>query len=214
MKKSGFTLLEILMVIAIISILAALVIVAMNPVRQLAQSRDTQRKSDVKEISNALHQFFIKKNTYPAVMEDSNAVYGICARGALNIECESLIDISVLVPEYLSDIPRDPTSDKTIIDKNTKYKFAINKDTGIYVEAPYTEIGQGDDGTIIFVGRPPKGYNIPLVAKEPLGTSVNRVITSIPEKVAEWPAWIKYLFVFLVGCTIGYLVKSMSGRRG
>ena len=53
-KKSGFTLLEILLVVGIIAILAGIVIVAINPAKQLATVRNTERKSDIKQINNAL----------------------------------------------------------------------------------------------------------------------------------------------------------------
>src|SRR4030042_1772893 len=44
---SGFTFLEILMVIGIIGILATVMVVIVNPARQLAKARDTQRDSDI-----------------------------------------------------------------------------------------------------------------------------------------------------------------------
>lgn len=54
--KKGFTLLEVLFVIAAISILASIVILAINPSRQLALDRNVRRKADVKSLINAAYQ--------------------------------------------------------------------------------------------------------------------------------------------------------------
>ncbi len=56
LKKSGFTLIEILVVIGIIAILASIVIIAINPSKQFAQARNTQRQSGVNAILNAIGQ--------------------------------------------------------------------------------------------------------------------------------------------------------------
>ena len=54
--NKGFTLIEILVVIGIIAILATIVIIAINPARQFAQARNTDRTSSVNAILNAIGQ--------------------------------------------------------------------------------------------------------------------------------------------------------------
>jgi len=108
--KAGFTLLEILLVVGIISILAGIVIVAINPSRQLAQVRNTERQSDLKQIYSALNQYYIDYSTYPATVPTT--LTEICNTGNATsthgIECGDLIDLSILVPTYLVSIPKDP----------------------------------------------------------------------------------------------------------
>ncbi len=55
-REQGFTLIELLVVIGVIAILASIVVVAINPSRQFAQARNTQRESNVSTILNAIGQ--------------------------------------------------------------------------------------------------------------------------------------------------------------
>ena len=52
--KKGFTLIELLVVIAIIAILAGGVVVMINPVQKLAESRDSRRVQDVQSVKQAV----------------------------------------------------------------------------------------------------------------------------------------------------------------
>jgi prepilin-type N-terminal cleavage/methylation domain-containing protein len=62
-KSKGFTLVELLVVIFIISILAGLVIVNLTKVRM--KSRDARRKADVYDVANALEMYYSQKHSFP-----------------------------------------------------------------------------------------------------------------------------------------------------
>ncbi|MGI6278511.1 MAG: type II secretion system protein [Patescibacteria group bacterium] len=64
-KRSGFTLLELLIVIAIIGILASLAAVSYSSAQRRA--RDSQRQADLKAIQNALEQYYADNDgNYPS----------------------------------------------------------------------------------------------------------------------------------------------------
>lgn len=105
-KSRGFTLLEILLVVGIISILAGIVIVAINPSKQLAGVRNTERKSDIKQINNAVLQYYIDNRIYPSSI--TTTLTEICDTSVSSPSCDGLIDLSDLVPTYVVDIPVDP----------------------------------------------------------------------------------------------------------
>jgi prepilin-type N-terminal cleavage/methylation domain-containing protein len=56
--KKGFTLIELLIVMAILGVLAIVVLVAINPVQQLARTRDSGRKSTVTQVGHSLEAYF------------------------------------------------------------------------------------------------------------------------------------------------------------
>lgn len=103
-SKDGFTLLEVLLVVAIIAILAGIVILAINPSKQLADARNAQRSADVSTILNAVYQYSLDTGGIPASITGSATE--ICRTGGT---CTGIIDLGVLVTgNYLSSIPRDP----------------------------------------------------------------------------------------------------------
>lgn len=64
--KRGFTLIELLIVMAILGVLAVVVLVAINPVQQLARTRDAGRKSTVAQMGHALEAYYTTQNAnYP-----------------------------------------------------------------------------------------------------------------------------------------------------
>jgi len=62
-KQSGFTLLELLVVTAIIGILAMVVLASLSDAR--ATARDTARVAGVREVQKALELYYIEHGGYP-----------------------------------------------------------------------------------------------------------------------------------------------------
>lgn len=134
-QKSGFTLIELLVVIGILTILLAIVLIAINPARQFKQANDTQRRSDVNAILNAIHQYAADWNgTLPSAI--TTTVQTISNTGA---------DIcSDLVTTYIAKLPVDPTvgsyTDCTTYDTGyTVVKSSTND--RVTVAAPNAELG-------------------------------------------------------------------------
>jgi prepilin-type N-terminal cleavage/methylation domain-containing protein len=111
-QNKGFTLLEILLVIAAIGILAAIVLVAINPNRQIAQARNTVRQADINTIQKALEQYLIEKGSYPNGI--TNTYREICNTGSNNTTqgtvSSGCIDLRELVPDYIASISVNPST--------------------------------------------------------------------------------------------------------
>ncbi|MBI4458197.1 type II secretion system protein [Candidatus Uhrbacteria bacterium] len=139
-SRRGFTLIEILLVIGLIAILAAVVIVAINPARQFAQARNTQRWSNVNTILNAVHQYAVDNTgTLPAAVTATGTE--ICATGA--VSCTSLIDLSVLTANeiYLVSLPLDPLCPTACNANGIGYTIIKSANGRVTVAAPDAELG-------------------------------------------------------------------------
>lgn len=101
-SRSGFTIVELLIVIVVIAILAAITTIAFNGVQQRA--RDSQREHDITTIRKAIDLFRADKGGYP-VCGTANAY---SAGGALAGSTASNCLTAALVPTYLAKLPTDP----------------------------------------------------------------------------------------------------------
>ncbi|OGD69034.1 hypothetical protein A3I18_00675 [Candidatus Campbellbacteria bacterium RIFCSPLOWO2_02_FULL_35_11] len=132
-ENKGFTLLEILLVVAAIAILAGIVIIAINPAKQLGDTRNAQRSSDINTLLNAIWQYSIDNNgNLPAGIDGSASTYQVIGSatttcdttcGAVGSTTASCVDLTAeLVPDYIAAVPFDPQTAST-----TNTDYYVNK---------------------------------------------------------------------------------------
>jgi len=139
----GFTLIEVLVVIALIAVLAAITIIAINPQQNFQDARNTQRQSDATQILNAVTQYTAQQGnalldlgTIPNCTPGPAAAVGT-GTGAVDLSAN-------LVPTFLVAIPTDP---QTGTDADTGYTICQQGSGRVQIDAPDAE------GTTISVAR-------------------------------------------------------------
>jgi len=90
----GFTILELLVVLAIIGVLSSIAVIQYSNAQ--AKSRDAKRISDIREIEKALNLYFVDNNVFPIIPE----ILEITGEDELSQILESKF--------YISEVPPDP----------------------------------------------------------------------------------------------------------
>lgn len=81
--QKGFTIVELLIVIVVIGILAALVITTYNGIQQ--KGRNTERQTDLKAIQGQLEAYYAQNGKYPTSGAQASATAGLGATSADNV---------------------------------------------------------------------------------------------------------------------------------
>lgn len=138
--RKGFTLPEILVVVGIIAILAAIVIIAIDPTQRFEDARNSRRLSDTQAILSALHQYTIDhRGTLPEGLEAREKQIGTAHVGCtLNTnQCHvqgdaDCIDLTTTLDPYLHGIPSDPGAGTSDL---THYSVHMGANNAIIVQA-------------------------------------------------------------------------------
>jgi general secretion pathway protein G len=100
--KKGFTLVEMLIVLGIVGVVATMLIVGINPLDQIRKSTDTERKTDLDQLKDALELYYQDNGTYPPSSADFK----------LYIGSTTLAWGSAWQP-YMNQLPKDPSPTRT-----------------------------------------------------------------------------------------------------
>lgn len=141
-KVGGFTLIELTISLAIFVIIASVAIVAINPLGQISQARNTQRELHLEALMSAIRQN----------IADSPTGTFTCSAGSIPTSTKRMAvgagnyDIAeCLIPVYAKTLPFDPSTSTAHYISNTDYNTGYNiiqaTSTGsITLSAPAAEL--------------------------------------------------------------------------
>jgi len=176
-KIKGFTLLELLIVIAILAILATTVILIMNPAESIKRARDTQRISDLDTLKTAITLWITEGNTdigastcdntptcYSNCHTDStDSAYKCTGFGAGDTNSEKDINGNGWIPidfssmaggSVISSLPTDPVNsgDNRYIyaASGTQFELNANMESSYYTTTKNVEANDGGNNDNIY----------------------------------------------------------------
>ncbi|MFH1444666.1 MAG: type II secretion system protein [Candidatus Peregrinibacteria bacterium] len=154
-KRSGFTLIELIVTIAILAILAVIIFVALDPAMRIHQSRNARRWSDVTAIIKAVKTYETDTGGLPTSIDtdaDSVQVIGESLGNCTSVVCTgqtvansncAIDDFDTALRAYLNKPPTDPQNGT---DNDTRYY--INRDAyGIITVGACDVEGEDAGGT-------------------------------------------------------------------
>ena len=137
-KQTGFTLIEILLVIGIIAVLATVVIVALDPAKRFQDARDSRRLSDIQSILSAVQQYIVdNKGALPSGLDTTERQIGTNSAGCsiagnCSVSTDTCLDMSSDLSRYLKSLPFDPQGGSA---GATHYSIEVNANNIVTVRS-------------------------------------------------------------------------------
>lgn len=148
LRKLGFTMIELLIVIAVLGILAVAVLSAINPIEQINRGRDTGSRGDAEQLLSAIDRYYASQGIYPwqadsdDVDSDGNAPLIGAGGGFADVASTDFGDGSQTVLEKLTD--------GGTAELKSSFVTRITNPNNTSLKA-YNRGGQGDSTYVCFV---------------------------------------------------------------
>ena len=161
-KIKGFTLTELLVVVAIIGLLSSIVLASLNSAR--LKARDVKRLASIRQIQTAVEMYYDTNGTYPILLAYNNTSSG---------DVNWLTGFATAIRPYISSLPNDAMAAGYLYSSTNsgqKYGLAV-----AFEGSSYNALMTGDGGHFVGyyeLGTSPSDCNA--VGKEWWGsTSIN-----------------------------------------
>jgi prepilin-type N-terminal cleavage/methylation domain-containing protein len=127
-RQKGFTIVELLIVIVVIGILAALVITTYSGIQ--AKARNAKRQTDVQSLQTQIEAFFSQNGFYPSLTDINGSAWR--ATNMKSLDVNAMID------------PSNPTQSNTLLASPAakSYAYAVSNSGGTSCETDDTTCSQ------------------------------------------------------------------------
>ena len=126
-KEKGFTIIELIVIIAVIAVLSA--IVSVNANSYMSKTRDSKRIADLVNIQKALELYYIDHNSYPPAPCGYN-----CSSSQMDADYyfsadSSWTTLETYLKDYIFPLPKDPINNGALdlVIGTTKYSYAYGR---------------------------------------------------------------------------------------
>jgi|GEM_PF-1612799 len=164
-KKSAFTLLEIILAVTAVTIISAIVIIAINPSNIFMGSRNMQRNSNVGQIANAVYQYYVENGSFPNGINSSWQVLGT-GSDTCQINCGSESGVQT----EFSDLANDATTfngshNSTFFNQSTSYlemtSAGMQSGSASYTSPIFDALNETNWDSLSVIPKSPYGKELP-----------------------------------------------------
>lgn len=151
-QEQGFTIIELIVVMGVISVLATVLITIINPIAQFAKSRDGKRKADLEQMRAALEEYRADQGSY-FTPPGSQAYLVACGNS-----------FSTGSTTYIQNMPCDPLGSGQLYNSQN-YAYGVNPTGSSYAAVACLENANDSQGLTKaqLTAQIPSGIVIPMI---------------------------------------------------